>query len=343
MENMQRQNLKGTATWGVSFLSITLYALGMFILLAVWADVARCAEKPLRTTSAPAPAANIPPTGSIQKSADTLHFMALVDVGERLPITLLPGETVEKCYCKKGDSIKKGQPVLQLNNDAIANGIADLILKKNKLKEEHQHLQLAQLEKRQKEKHLQRIVAKISKEKSLKDQIPNYTSPILSQLEMQRQTLHDQLEASTLQIAALQEGDSDNALLLTMIKSQLKDLQFRQAELLVKAPFNGKVFYVNPELNRIPPGGLVCELRNDTFFLAHGKIIQHQLQLVHVGDTVKVTQDLATNDVVEGKVQSINYVENHNNVQSYPSFAIAIRIDAHAHWLRPGIMVSVSK
>ncbi len=341
MIHMKKQNLTGAATCGFSLLGSTICIAGIFFFLTVWVDASPCAESPVKEASTPA--VSLPPSGTIQNPADTLHFMALVDVGERLPITLLPGETVETCYCKKGDSIKKGQPVLQLNNDAIANGIADLIIKKNKLKEEHRQLQLAQLERRQKEKQLQRIEAKISTEKSLKKEILNYTSPILKQLEMQQQTLHDQMEASTIQIAALQESDADNALLLTMIKNQIKDLQLRQTDLLVKAPFNGKVFYVNPELNRIPPGGLVCELRDDTFYLAHGKIIQHQLSLVHVGDTVKVTQDLASNDVVEGKVQSIDYIENQRDMQSYPSFSIAIRIDSHAHWLRPGIMVSVSK
>jgi multidrug efflux pump subunit AcrA (membrane-fusion protein) len=278
-----------------------------------------------------------------QKNPGTLQFMGLVDVGERQMITLLPGETVDTYFCQQGDFIKKGQPVLKLNNDAIANGIADLILKKNKVKEGIQQLEFAELEKRQKEKQLQRIDGKMDTEKSLKNQVTGYTSPVLQQLETQRLTLLEQMEISTVRIAALKENGTDNEVLLKMIKDQIDDLELRRQNLTVKAPFDARVFFLNPGPGRISPGNMVCELRNESFYLARGKIIQHQRNLIKVGDAVKVALESSPNDAVEGSVQSVEYMQEHREMQGYSAFEAIVRIDARAKWLQAGMMVSISR
>lgn len=278
-----------------------------------------------------------------QKSPKTLQFMGLVDVGERYLIALFPGETIDTYYCKQGDFVKNGQPVLRLNNDAVTNGLAELIMKKNKIKEGIQQIELAELDKRQKEKQLQRIEEKIDTEKSLKNQVTGYTSPILQQLETQRLTMLEQIEISSVRIAALKENSSDNDALLTMIKNQIDDLELRRQNLTVKAPFDARVFFLNPNPSRIPTGGMVCELRNETFFVARGKIIQYQRNLIKVGDSVKVTLDSSINDVVEGSVQSIEYMQEHREMQGYSSFEVIVRIDAQAKWLQAGMTVSINK
>lgn len=276
-----------------------------------------------------------------EKKPGTLQFMAILDAGERQLITLLPGETVSASYCKQGDHVKQGQPIVKLNNDTITNGIADLILKKNKIKEEIQQLKLAELEKQQKEKQLQRINKEIDAEKSLKNQVTGYTSPVLRQLETQRVALTEQIEISSAHISALKENNADNEQMFKFIQDQLNELETRRQDLLIKAPFDARVFYLNPNLNRIPPGSMVCELRNESFFLARGKIIQHQRKLLHVGDTVKVTPDLSDDGAVEGTVQSIEYMQEQKEIQGYPSFEVIVRIAAQEKWLRAGTMVSI--
>jgi multidrug efflux pump subunit AcrA (membrane-fusion protein) len=281
--------------------------------------------------------------GPQQKKPGTLQFMGLVDVGERQLIILLPGETVDAYYCQQGDSVKKGQPVLKLNNDAITNGIADLILKRNKVKEEIQQLEFAELEKRQKEKQLRRIEEKMEVEKSLKNQVAGYISPLLQQLETQRLTILEQLEISSVRIAALKENGSDNEVLLKMIKDQIDDLELRRQNLTVKAPFDARVFFLNSSPGRISPGNMVCELRNESFYLARGKIIQHQRNLIKVGDSVKVALESSPNDTVEGSVQSIEYMQEHREMQGYSSFEAVVRINARAKWLQAGMMVSITR
>ena len=88
---------------------------------------------------------------------------------------------------------------------------------------------------------------------------------------------------------------------------------------------------------------MVCELRNESFYLARGKIIQHQRNLIKVGDTVKVALESSANDAVEGSVQSIEYMQEHREMQGYSSFEAIVRIDAQAKWLRAGMMVSISR
>jgi len=269
--------------------------------------------------------------------------MGLVDVGERQLVTLLPGETIETYYCQQGDYVKKGQPILKLNNDMILNGIAELIIKKNKVKEGIQQLEFAEIEKRQKEKQLQRIEGKLDSEKSLKNQVAGYISPVLQQLETQRLTLLEQIEISSVRIAAFKENNADNDMLLKMIKSQMDDLELRRQNLTVKAPFDARVFFLNSNPGRISPGNMVCELRNETFYLARGKIIQHQRNLIKIGDSVKVALESSPNDAVEGSVQSIEYMQEHREMQGYSSFEAIVRIDAQAKWLRAGMMVSISR
>jgi hypothetical protein len=314
--------------------------LVVFFILVGRIDVGFSAEQSTARSSSVQHYQNAEPQ---EKSPRTLQFMGLVDVGERYLIVLLPGETIDTYYCKQGDFLKNGQPVLRLNNDAVTNGLAELIIKKNKIKEGIQQIEFAELEKRQKEKQLQRIEGKIDTEKSLKNQVTGYTSPVLQQLETQRLTMLEQIEISSVRIAALKENSSDNDVLLKMIQNQMDDLELRRQNMTVKAPFDARVFFLNPNPSRIPTGGMVCELRNETFFLARGKIIQHQRNLIKVGDKVRVALDSSTNDAVEGSVQSIEYLQEHREMQGYSSFEAIVRIDAQAKWLRAGMMVSISK
>jgi multidrug resistance efflux pump len=233
--------------------------------------------------------------------------------------------------------------IVKLNNDAVTNGIADLILKKNRVIEGGQQLQFAELEKRQKEKQLHKVEGLIETEKSLKNQVSGYTSPVLQQLETQKSTLQEQLEISSARIAALKESNSDNEEILKGIKTQIDDLDIRRQNLTIKAPFDARIFFLNPNSTRIPPGGMVCELRNETFSIVRGRIIQHQRNLINIGDVVKIALDYSTHESVEGTVQSIEYIQEHREMQGYSSFEVIIRIDARAKWLQTGTMVSISR
>jgi hypothetical protein len=275
--------------------------------------------------------------------SNTLQFMGLIDVGERQIIALMPGEVVDASYCKQGDTVKKGDLIVKLNNDSITNAIADLILKRNRVKEGEQQLHFAELEKLQREKQLQRVEGLITSEKSLKNQVAGYTSPVMQQLETQRLTLQEQLEISTARIAALKENNRDNEAILKSIKNQIDDLEMRLQNLTIKAPFNGRIFSLNSNLNRIPPGGMVCELRSDSFYVVRGKIIQHQRNLIKVGDMVKVALESSPNDSVEGVIESIEYIQEHREMAGYSSFEVLAKIDSPAKWMQSGMMVSVSK
>jgi hypothetical protein len=330
-----------TANWRPFRWPVSACFLLSFFFLTGQAGFALSAD---RQTGSPDPTADNQHAEIQQKGAKGLQFMGVVDVGDRQLIMLLPGETVDAYYCKQGDFVKNGQVILKLNNDAITNGIAELIIKKNKVKEGIQQLHMAELEKRQREKQLQRIEGKIETEKSLKNQISGYASPVLQQLEIQRLTLVEQLEMSAIHIATLKESSAENDEALKMIKNQVDDLELRRQNLTIKALFDTRVFFLNPSLSRLPPGSVVCELRNEAFHLVRGKIIQHQRNLLKVGDTVKVALDSSTEDSVDGSVQSIEYLKQESReMQGYSSFEVIIRVDAQAKWLQAGMMVSVNK
>jgi multidrug resistance efflux pump len=155
--------------------------------------------------------------------------------------------------------------------------------------------------------------------------------------------LLEQLEISSVRIAALKENGTDNEVLLKMIKDQVDDLELRRQNLTVKAPFDTRVFFLNPSPERMSPGNMVCELRNESFYLARGKIIQHQRNLIKVGDAVKVALESSPNDAVEGSVQSVEYMQEHREMQGYSSFEAVVRINARAKWLQAGMMVSITR
>jgi hypothetical protein len=311
----------------------------IFLILLGQTGICRSADKQIE---GPGPGPNN--ASQVQGNvANTLQFMGLLDVGERQIIALMPGEVVDTSYCKQGDIVKKGDLIVKLNNDSITNAIADLILKRNKVKEGEQQLHFAELEKRQREKQLQKVEELITTEKSLKNQVPGYTSPVMQQLETQRLTLQEQLEISAARIAALKENNSDNAVILKTIKNQIDDLELRQQNLTIKAPFNARVFFLNSNVNRIPPGGMVCELRSDSFYVVRGKIIQHQRNLIQVGDMVKVALESAPNDSAQGTVQSVEYIQENREMAGYSSFEVMVKIDSPAKWMQSGMMVSVNK
>jgi hypothetical protein len=334
-----KRRILNTTDYPFFSLLVHQFFLVIFLVLIGQTDLCLSADKQIGT---PVPITNS--TSQTQATvASILQFMGLTDAGERQIIALLPGEVVDATYCKQGDFVKKGDLIVKLNNDSITNAIADLMLKKNKIKEGDQQLQFAELEKRQKEKQLQKVEGLINTEKSLKNQVAGYTSQVLQQLETQKLTLGEQLEISSARIAALKENNQDNDEILKTVKNQLDDLEVRRQNLTIKAPFNARVFFLNPNVSRIPPGGMVCELRNESFSLVRGRIIQHQRNLIKVGDIVKVALESSPNDSAEGTVQSIEYIQENREMQGYSSFEVIVRIDSPAKWMLTGTMVSISK
>ncbi len=270
-----------------------------------------------------------------------LQFMGLVEPGERMNIRMMPAENVKQLMVRKNDSVKRDDIVVILSSDQLVGSLADLQQKKNTIEQSTQQAKLLKLEIGIRQKHLVRIDKEIAKEKELAKSISGYTSTVFRQLENQRQQLADQVVILKARYDLSKQSDKVNSELLKLISEQIAEVRSRLEALIIRVPFDGKVKFVAPDPGRIPPGSIVCEIWDESFFLVRGTIIQHQFDLIKPGDTVRVSIDFVSDVEVEGVVQSIDQSRARQQMEGYASFEVMVKVKDTRGVIQPGMMVSV--
>ena len=273
-----------------------------------------------------------------------LRFMGMAEPWESYSVVLLPGESVEQVYVKRGEQVKKGNPLVRLTNDQLSNSIGDLIRKKNEVGYNVQQASLLTLEIELKEKYLAQIDEKIKKEEELVEKVSGYSSQLSKKLEQQRRQLSDQLTILRARDKIAMEMNGKNQDLASSMQVQIEKLVERRQQLDIKAPFAGGIFYIIEDPQRAVPGRPVCELWNENVLMVRGKIMQHQYSFVHSGDKVKISMEFSTEKKLDGVVHSIEQglaqERDPRLMQGYATFSVLIRVD-EPQWLKPGMMVSV--
>ncbi len=292
----------------------------------------------------------MPPTGIINETDNSSNikssflFGGIVEPGETLSILLQPGETVKKFFVNEGEVVKEDQILVQLSSDSLTNSKFDLLQKQSQLQQEREQIDAAALEIKMKKKQLTQVNKEIQAESRLTSEVDGYVSTVSKQLTNQKELVANELEILQFKFAKMQLREKQYQVLDDIIALQLTDLQKRINSLLIKAPFPGKVTFLSPFTFRTPPGAVVCELWGNRSFRVRGRIMQHQIDQILIGEDVEISLDFSEYPPLTGKVlmiQQSKIVQNEKN--GYPTFDVIVEVVSKGQWIEPGMMVSMKK
>jgi len=129
---------------------------------------------------------------------------------------------------------------------------------------------------------------------------------------------------------------------IEMLDAQADAAEKLVRELLVRAPFDGRVAFIAREPSRLGPGALVCEVWDTSALLVRGQVLQHQVKYVEPGRKAQVALDFAEETPITGTVRAAESTRVPSDNERYPVFPVLIELDQSPRWLRPGMTVSVS-
>ncbi len=287
-----------------------------------------------------------PEISSAANSAEssTFAFIGLVEPSDTLRILLQPVESVKEVFIKKGDSVVKDQPLVQLENSSYTNAGFDLLQKQNQIFKEKQQIEITTLEVRMKERQLQRINGKMDEESRLASKIDCYISTVRSGLEEQRFLVTLELEILRAKLAKMQQADDESAALQKMISNQLASLNHKIERLLIRAPYPAEVVFLIPDPTRPPPGGVVAELWRNNSYMVRGQVMQHQIEQISIGEQLEVSLEFSQQPALKGTIREIRQSNMAADRRGgYPTFDVLVEITDTSQWIRPGMMVSLKK
>lgn len=281
---------------------------------------------------------------SNDEDSSAFTFTGLVETSESFRVLLLPGERVKRISVKIGDRVEKDQVVAELGNDTLSNAKLNLLQNQMQLRKERQQIDVAKLEMKLKQRQLDRLNEEIDNEQKLTSRVEGYISTVSKQLENQKIILSGELEVLQIKLDKMEQGDEQYNILEKIIETQITEIDLRQRRLLLKAPFSSEVVFLAPDSLRTPPGGLVCELWGNSLYKVRGRVMQHQIEHIHIGESVEVSLDFSKNPPAKGTVTMIQQSRMvQDNSGGYPTFDVLINIIDVKQWIKPGMMVSVKK
>lgn len=281
----------------------------------------------------------------LANDSSTFSFMGLVEASESFRIILHPGESVKQVFIQEGDTVKKDQVLVQLGNDTLTSATFDLLQKKSQLQKEKEQIEILALQEKMKKRQLNRIEEEIQEEARLTSQVEGYISTVSKQLDNQKMIIAGELEVLHAKMNKMREGEKQYEMLHGIITNQLAELEKRKDRLLIKTPIASQVVFVSPDSLRTPPGGVVCELWGTSAYRVRGRVMQHQIEHILIGDTVEISLDFSKKAPLTGKITLVQQsrMSPESRGGGYPTFDVLVAVDGVAQWIKPGMMVSMKK
>ena len=276
------------------------------------------------------------------QQAARIECQGMVLPQARYLITLNPGESVQQVHVQTGQVVQAGDLLVTLSNDQAVTGLAELMLKQKSLQEAAQELQLLKLELKLKNERHRALLEKIASEKQLLQQLPAQSSDRQLEPLLTRQLdLEEQIKLMTARAALMQQRDRSNADVMAMLDNRIQKMRGQIEALMVKAPFSGVVAAVSDYPQRLTAGQMILDLWDNSQLSVKARVLQHQLEHIHLGDRAQVLLDFAQRPALPAVVQRILPSDLAPSGDVYPTFGVILKVDAHQKWLRPGMKVSV--
>jgi multidrug efflux pump subunit AcrA (membrane-fusion protein) len=298
-------------------------------------------QAPAPRRAAPAPGARPAAAAPTPVAPPRIQFRGTGEAYRTLHLVLLPGERAAKTFVTLGDNVKTGQPLVRLVHDSLAAGLGSLIDQRIKVIEHSRQTLLLEQQVRQTRAALERTEALVASQSQKPPELPEYLRVPSERAVEKRYELKDQLALLEAQLA-LHKQHPITAQQMSLLDAQANAAEQLVGQLLVRAPFDGRVAFIARNPTRLGPGSLVCEVWDDSALLVRGEVLQHQVKYVVPGRKAEVALDFAEETPIQGTVRSAEATRVPQEGERYPVFPVLIALDKAPRWLRPGMTVSVS-
>lgn len=295
-----------------------------------------------RNIDAGLPALKPPPRAVNTRAEDgCLQLRGYVEPARVFILYLLPGETCSELLTQEGQLVEKEAVLVRMKNRQLRASLAGLMQKRLELEKSKTEIALLKEEIKIKKGLLDSINYRISSDKKLAKKIGGYVPVVAAGLREKREELKAGLAVLTLKDQAMVKHTDQIEGVLALIEEDIGDLREKIMRQEVKAPFAGALVKQAQDLSRLKPGDMILELWDTSSYRIRGKIMQHQLPLVQLGDKVEISVEFIDGKKTPGVIDKIGCRALQGAQQALPTFEVEIKVDTAPKWLKPGMNVSM--
>jgi len=261
---------------------------------------------------------------------------------QRFFLFLQPGERVLEVFFKRGQRVKKGDPVTRLSNEGLYEQY--YILKEKELfaLKEQNRADILKLRMQIRQEGLKRLNGKIAKEREILKKVPEYhIKEKISQLEEEKKDREGELQILQGERQAILKWLKKNSELTKVRSAKLSNINFQKEGWLVKAPFGGYVVRAAQFPVRLRSGELVLEIVDDQHLEVVAFAWQNQMKHISPGLKAKVYPNFFDDTFLYGTVRSVVPVARIESNREIPSFPVIIDLDDDNIKFYPGMTVTV--
>ena len=257
-------------------------------------------------------------------------------------LKLHSGEHVTEIPVSKGERVKPGQLLAQIDNPALLATYMDLISRRNDYQLLRDEVEASTLELTLDQSQLDKLNAKIDTVRKASDSLSNYPiDNLMVPLNEEHRELEDKIKTTTMQLTHLQARQRARQESADLLERELQATKAHLGRNMLRAPFGGVVVEraVDPAL--LSPEDVICELWDDSSFFVELELLQHQLAYVRPGQSAIVALDFGRDQTVRGSVESIEAGSLVLPASGPPTFKAILKLEKTVPWLQPGMQVTV--
>jgi multidrug resistance efflux pump len=282
------------------------------------------------------------PQPAAAADSELIECRGIVFPKRRVVLKLHSGEHVTEIPVSKGERVKPGQLLAQIDNPALLATYMDLISRRNDYQLLRDEVEASTLELTLDQSQLDKLNAKIDTVRKASDSLSNYPiDNLMVPLNEEHRELEDKIKTTTMQLTHLQARQRARQESADLLERELQATKARLGRNMLRAPFGGVVVEraVDPAL--LSPEDVICELWDDSSFFVELELLQHQLAYVRPGQSAIVALDFGRDQTVRGSVESIEAGSLVLPASGPPTFKAILKLEKTVPWLQPGMQVTV--
>ena len=271
-----------------------------------------------------------------------IEITGKVSPQKSLTIYLQPGERIVRVMVKEGSVIKEGASMIQLTNDALLSQIAMFKEKELAIEKEQNRGEVIKTKIIITNDIIRRLEKQIKEERQISAEIPGYMIESKERALIQEKINgENDIKLLRKELLLLNEGRQNRDDFYDFLARKIKDVQGQIDDLLIKAPFNGRVIRISQALNRVKLGDLILEFWDDENLKVTALAYQNQLQHIRPGYKAKIFSTFNEDSFIWGTVVSIGSPAESDEKDQFPTFPVVINIDNKNTELIVGMSLTV--
>lgn len=262
--------------------------------------------------------------------------------GQGYSLYLRPGERIVKVLTWEGAAVDKGVALVQLANDDLRRQAISLHDRISKIEEENDHREILKLKIENTEEIIKKLGSQIEKERGISEKIPDYLiEGKIGEWINEKTSAERELRIFQKELSLLEKRLAKSENRRGLLEERMSEIEREIQQLLITAPFSGRVTRMGHYPERLGPGDLVLELSNEESYRVEAKIWQHQLRYIRPGDRAKIFPNFFEDYHIYGNVRSVDPSGNPSQEDGFPVFIVTIILDQKSSKLISGMAVAV--